>query len=303
MEDIKFGSLLFKKNGVLASGILGVTGYSMVKVAECGAGGVTSKSISKEKRKGHPMPVVQVFEHGIMNAVGLSSLGIEDSLKELKIAKENSDCIVIASIFGSSIEEFAETASFITNEYADAIEVNISCPNVSDEFGLPFAASPQMAAKVTLAVRKATKLPILIKLSPNFPNIGIIAKACEINGADGITAINTVGPGMLIDINTYKPKLSNKKGGLSGPCILPITVRCVYEIYQSVTIPIIGIGGITRVEDAIQVIMAGATIYGVGSGILYEGLDIFNKINDGIKEFLKEKKISYKDLIGISHKF
>ncbi|HOJ64382.1 MAG TPA: dihydroorotate dehydrogenase [Spirochaetota bacterium] len=302
MENIKFGKLLFKRNGILASGILGVTGHSLLKVANSGAGGVTSKSISREKRKGHPPPVVQVFEHGVINAVGLSSLGIEESLKELKIVKSNSSAIVIASIFAGSIEEFSETASFITEEYADAIEVNISCPNVSDEFGLPFAASPQMAAKVTLAVRKATKLPLIIKLSPNFPNIGIIAKACEINGADAISAINTVGPGMIIDINTYKPKISNKKGGLSGKCILPIAVRCVYEIYQSVTLPIIGMGGITTYEDAIQIIMAGATLYGVGTGILYEGLEIFDKINNGIKNFLKEKKLSYEELVGISHK-
>lgn len=302
MENIKFGRLTFKRNGVLASGILGVTGCSLVKVAKSGAGGVTSKSISKEKRSGHPLPVVQVFQHGVINAVGLSSLGIEDSLKELKIAKSNCDAIVIASIFAGSIEDFAETASFITDEYADAIEVNISCPNVNDEFGLPFASSPQMAAKVTLAVRKATKLPIIIKLSPNFPNIGIIAKSCEINGADAISAINTVGPGMIIDINTYKPILSNKKGGISGKCILPIAVRCVYEIYQSVTIPIIGMGGVTTSDDALQIIMAGATLYGVGTGIMYQGIEIFNKINNGIKDFLKEKKFTYQELIGISHK-
>ncbi len=302
MENIKFGKLLFKRNGILASGILGITGHSMLRVTQSGAGGVVSKSISKEKRKGHPLPVVQVFEHGVINAVGLSSLGIEDSLKELKLVKSNSDAVVIASIFAGSIEEFAETASLITEEYADAIEVNISCPNVSDEFGLPFAASPTISAKVTLAVRKATKVPVIVKLSPNFPNIGAIAKSCEINGADGITAINTVGPGMLIDINTYKPKLSNKKGGLSGPAILPIAIRCVYEIYQTVSIPIIGIGGITKAEDAIQMIMAGATLYGVGTGIMYEGIDIFSKINNGIEEFLKEKKLNYQELIGLAHK-
>lgn len=302
MKNIKFGKLIFKRNGVLASGILGVTGYSMLRVAKNGAGGITCKSISKEKRKGHSTPVVQIFEHGILNSVGLSSLGIEDSLNELKIVKNNCDTIVIASIFASSIEEFAETASFITNEYADAIELNISCPNVNDEFGLPFAASPIVAAKVTLAVRKVTKLPLIIKLSPNFQNIGAIAKACEINGADAISAINTVGSGMIIDINTYKPKLSNKKGGVSGPAILPIAIRCVYEIYQSVTIPIIGIGGITKTEDALQIIMAGATLYGIGSGILYKGIDIFKKINTGIKRFLKEKKLKYEDLIGLSHK-
>ncbi|MBN2545337.1 MAG: dihydroorotate dehydrogenase [Spirochaetes bacterium] len=302
-SEIKFGKLKFKRNGVLASGIMGLTGWSMVKVARCGAGGITTKSISKNIREGHKTPIIQVYKAGLINAVGLSSTGVANSNKELKIIKNNSDAVIIASIFGSTPKEFAETAEMLDNESYDAIEANISCPNVESEFGQPFAASSESAAKVTKEVRKATKKPLIVKLSPNFNNIGEIAKKVESEGADGITAINSVGPGMLIDINTFQPKISNKIGGVTGPGIFPIAVRCVYDIYKSVKIPIIGVGGIISEEDAIQIILAGASLYSIGTGILYEGLEIFSKINNGIDNYLKEKKLNYKDLIGLAHSF
>ena len=237
---INFGKLTFKKNGVLASGILGVTGWSMVKVAQSGAGGITCKSISKDIRKGHNNPVIQLYKNGIINAVGLSSTGVQNTNKELKIVRDNSDAVIIASVFGGTKEEFGETIELLDKESLDAVELNISCPNVHDEFGTPFSATPRSASEVVSYVRKLTNLPLIVKLSPNFPDIGKIAKACEDCGANGITAINTVGPGMLIDINTFRPKLTNKTGGVSGPAILPIAIRAIYDIYKSVKIPIIG---------------------------------------------------------------
>ena len=300
--SIKFGNTVFSKNGVLASGILGVTGYSMLKVAQSGAGGVTCKSISKIERKGHPTPVVQVFQSGVINAVGLSSTGVERTMNELKILKENSDAVVIASIFAGTLEEFGETASLIDDKICDMIEVNISCPNVADEFGLPFASDTKLSGEITRVVKSNTKLPVIIKLSPNYPNICDVARSCENNGADGITAINTLGPGMLIDIHTYRPKLSNKKGGVSGPAIFPIALRCIYDLYKAVKIPIIGMGGITEVEDAIQMIAAGATLYGVGTGILYKGLSVLQTINEEIDSYLAEKNMKYEELIGIAHR-
>jgi dihydroorotate dehydrogenase (NAD+) catalytic subunit len=299
---IKFTKVNFKNNGVLASGIMGLTGWSMVRTAKSGAGGIICKSISKNIRKGHPSPFIQVFEHGLINAVGLSSTGAENSNKELKILRENSDAVIIASVFGGTKEEFAETIELLDKENIDMIELNISCPNVHNEFGLPFSSSCETAGEVVKICRDKTNLPLLVKLSPNFPNIGLIARECEEKGADGITAINTVGPGMLIDINTFQPKLSNKSGGVSGPAILPVAIRCIYDIYKSVKIPIIGMGGITKTEDALQIIMAGAALYGVGTGILYEGFEIFNKINKGIDDFIKEKKMKYEEIIGISHR-
>ena len=299
--DISFSGVTFKNNGVLASGILGVKASSMARVASYGAGGVTTKSISKNIRAGHNTPVVQIFEQGIINAVGLSSLGIEKSNDELKYLRSITTAIIIASVFGGTAEEFRETVEELDNNSVDIIELNISCPNVANEFGTPFCCDPKTASDVVKKVRDVTKKVLLVKLSPNYPNIGSIARACEDVGADGITAINSVGPGMLVDINTFRPKLTNKSGGLSGPAILPIAIRSVYDIYKSVTIPIIGIGGITKVEDAIQMIAVGATLYGVGSGIFFNGIDIFKKINDGIDIFLKDKDMKYKDLVGIVH--
>lgn len=300
--DIEFCGINFKRNGVLASGVLGITGSSMKKVVESGAGGITCKSISKTKRNGHPTPVVQLYEHGVLNAVGLSSSGVSYSNTELKYAKKNSDAVLIASVFGGTSDEFKETIELLDDGCTDIIELNISCPNVADEFGLSFSSSPATAAEVVRTVRSVTRKPILAKLSPNFPNIGLIAKACEDAGADGITAINTVGPGMLIDIHTYLPKLTNGCGGISGPAIFPIAVRCIYDIYKNVKIPILGMGGIIKPEDAIQIIAAGATLYGIGTGIIYQGLEIFNNINKTIEGYLQSKKMTYRDLIGIAHR-
>lgn len=301
-NTIQFGSITFPRNGVLASGILGVTGSSMSRVAKCGAGGITCKSISKERRKGHPTPVIQAYQHGLVNAVGLSSIGVEDTMAELHQVRQNTDAVIIASIFSGNIDEFGETAAAVDPNICDAIEINISCPNVSDEFGLPFCANPQLSGQIVRRVCDNTKLPVIVKLSPNFPNIGILAKTCQDNGASGITAINTVGPGMLIDIHTFRPKVSNKRGGVSGPGILPVAIRCVYDIYNAVNIPIIGMGGVTTAEDAIQMIAAGATVYGVGTGVLYGGMEIFGNINEGIEKYLSEMKMKYEDLIGIAHR-
>jgi len=149
-NSIKFGQLVFKRNGVLASGILGVTGHSMIKVSENGAGGITCKSISKNERKGHPTPVIQGYQCGIINAVGLSSTGVKNTNNELSIVRKKSDALIIASVFGGTDVEFVETIQELDLELIDAIELNISCPNVHDEFGLPFASSPESAYKLGL---------------------------------------------------------------------------------------------------------------------------------------------------------
>jgi dihydroorotate dehydrogenase (NAD+) catalytic subunit len=159
-KPIKFGSLSFPRNGVLASGILGVTGWSMVSAARAGAGGITCKSISYEKRKGHPTPVIQGYAHGLINAVGLSSTGLEQSNGELAIVRNESDAVVIASIFGDTPADlFAKTAAGLDSEVIDAIEINISCPNVEDEFGYPFSYTTDGATSVTTRVREVTDLP------------------------------------------------------------------------------------------------------------------------------------------------
>jgi len=287
---------------ILASGIMGVTGSSLCFAAENGAGAVTTKSIGIEERKGHPAPIVLEWEKGLINAVGLSSPGIKSSLEELKYAVEKSQSPVIASIFAPTTKQFGEVAKKVSEIKPALIEANISCPNVEAEFGKPFATDSKVSADVTRIVKKNSKVPVIVKLSPNVPNIKIIAKAVEKAGADAICAINTVGPGMLIDIRTGKPLLANKCGGLSGPAVRPIAVRCVYDIYETVKIPIIGTGGITYGRDAVEMIMAGASAVGIGTGVHYRGIDVFKKVSDEIIKFMEKQGYSkLKDFRGIAH--
>jgi dihydroorotate dehydrogenase (NAD+) catalytic subunit len=290
---------------ILASGILGTTGSSLVNVANHGAGAVTSKSVGLEERYGHPGPVLAEWEKGFINAVGLSGPGIEEGIEEISYAVKNSSAPVIASIFASKIDDFGIAAKKISKANPDFIEVNISCPNVESEFGRPFGTDPDISAKVTKIVKKNTTIPVIIKLSPNVPDIKLIAQAVVMAGADIINAINTVGPGMVINIEAAKPVLHNKVGGVSGPAIRPVAVRCVYDIYEATKgkTPIIGTGGITYGKDAIEMLMAGASAVGIGTAVYYRGVDIFRKISEEIEEFMERNNHnSLKDIIGKAHK-
>jgi dihydroorotate dehydrogenase (NAD+) catalytic subunit len=274
---------------VLASGILGLTASSMRRVIQFGAGAVTCKSFNLEPRKGHRSPSIIPFKHGLLNAVGLSNPGMDEMIQEIIRFKKECNAPLFASIFGRSIDEFGEVTKRLVEAQPDLIEVNISCPNVHAEFGQPFGDSCPDTASITRIVKtNAGKIPVSIKLGPHGPGIGLLTKICEDNGADAITAINTVGPGMLIDINVRKPILANRTGGVSGPAILPIAVKSVYEVYRQVKIPIIGTGGITTAEDAIQMILAGATLLGVGTAVYYEGINVFDKINRGLRQYLTD---------------
>jgi len=184
---------------------------------------------------------------------------------------------------------------------ADLLEANISCPNVR-EFGKSFSATCESAAEVVKAVKKVSKTPLFVKLSPNLQDIADVARACEKAGADGITAINTVGPGMVIDLKTRRPVLSNKSGGMSGPVIKPIMVRCVYDIYDAVKIPIIATGGVVTGEDATEAIMAGASAVGIGTGVKYRGIEVFKLVCKELEEFMKKEKFgSIDEMVGVAH--
>ena len=253
---IDFCGINFKNPTVLASGILGVTADSLHYIMKNGAGGVTSKSVNTAGRKGHPNPIITTYEGGMMNAVGLSNPGIEYKIEGIAEFKKKSDAPFLLSIFAETVSEFEFLAKKADESAADIIEVNISCPNVEDEFGKPFALCPGVPEEVTKLVKANTKKPVLIKLSPNVPNIGAICKEVEAAGADGVTLINTVGPGLVINIETASPILANKVGGMSGPSIKPIAVKAVYDAYKAVKIPILGMGGITYGRDAIEIMMS-----------------------------------------------
>jgi dihydroorotate dehydrogenase (NAD+) catalytic subunit len=275
---------------ILAAGILGTGAELLERVARAGAGAVTAKSCSLEPRAGHPNPTVLDWGHGLINAIGLANPGVEEMAAILKDAKGRLQPLgvpLIASIFAETVEEFAEVARRVSEAEPDFIEVNISCPNVAAEFGRPFAADPDSAVAVTRAVKGATHLPVIVKLSPNVTDIAAIAQAVETAGADAINAINTVA-GMVIDVHCGQPILANRVGGISGPAIKPIAVRCVYEICQAVRIPVIGIGGVTAGLDAVEMIMAGATAVGIGSAVYYRGVGVFEEILGEMASFMAE---------------
>ena len=291
-----------KNPTVLPAGILGVTAASLARAASSGAGAVTTKSIGPEKRAGHRNPVVVEVEGGLLNAVGLSCPSLDESVESLKKSVKESSAPVIASFYGHTIEEFGLVAERISAAKPALIEANISCPNIEDEFGKPFATDPVLAAKVVLEIKNKSKFPLIVKLSPNVADIKLIAKSVEEAGADAIAAINTLGPGMYIDVKTRKPVLTNKRGGMSGPATKPIAVRCVYDIYEIVDIPIVGMGGVSSSEDAVEMMLAGATAVGVGTAVWKEGLDVFGKIAAGLNSYMKENKMKkIAELIGAAH--
>lgn len=281
---------------VLASGILGLSEDLLIRVGEAGAGAVVTKSCGLKPRAGYRNPSIADWGAGLINAVGLSNPGVEATAAEIQTAKrilKPKGVAVIASIFAESVWDFGTVAEKISDAEPDLIEVNISCPNVEHEFGQFFCATPYVAAQVTRRVKQCTKIPIIVKLSPNEADIAEIAKAVVSAGADAISAINTLGPGMVLDIESRVPILSNRVGGISGPAIHPIAVRCVYDIAQVVRVPIIGIGGNTTARDAIEMIIAGAHGVGIGSAIYSRGLAVFNEITQGIADYMRRHRFTH----------
>jgi len=272
---------------------------SMERIFNCGAGAVVTKSIGLKPKEGYSNPTVIELEHGILNAMGLPNPGIESFGEEiLKIKKLNIP--IIGSIFGSNSEEFAELAKKMQNYGADALELNMSCPHAKG-YGLEIGADSKLVEKIASKVKESVSIPVFVKLSSNIPDLVDIAKSAEKGGADGIVAINTV-KAMKIDLELKMPVLANKIGGYSGKAIKPIGVRCVYEISKNVDIPVIGVGGVTTGEDALEYIMAGASAVQVGSAIYYRGIDVFGKICDEMKIWMKNhgyKNIS--ELVGVAH--
>ncbi|MCW8799655.1 MAG: dihydroorotate dehydrogenase [Desulfobacter sp.] len=285
---------------VLASGVLGNNKAILERVWENGCGLPTMKSIGPAPREGHKNPTVIDLGNGMINAVGLPSpgyLNMEEEWQELS----DRAFPVNASIYGGSVDEFVRVAEFVSAQGPDFIELNISCPN-SDEHGMLFGVNAQSSHDVVAAVKKVIDVPLIAKLTPAAPDIAGIARACEDAGADAICAINTAGPGMVIDIESRCPVLAFKTGGLSGPMIKPIAVRCVYDIFRSVSIPIIGLGGISTGKDAIEIIMAGATLVGIGTAVRYRGINVFDKVNKEINDWLTAHDTTMEEIRGAAHR-
>jgi dihydroorotate dehydrogenase (NAD+) catalytic subunit len=295
---VEIGGLRLRNPLLNAAGVLGMSPLILKRVYESGAGAVISKSIGPEPRKGHPNPTFVRLEYGGLNAMGLPNPGVEYFVEEIREIKRLGIPIV-ASFFGASAQDFANVAYNLTRAGADALELNASCPNVAEELGM-LAADAENVEKVTAAVKGETNLPLFVKLSPNVTNIKSIAIAAEWGGADAITAVNTL-KGMVIDINMRRPVLANVTGGLSGPAIKPVSLRCVWEVSQAVNIPIIGCGGITTGKDAIEYILAGASAVEVGTAIMTHGFSVYKKITDEIAEYMENNGFSnIMEMVGLA---
>jgi len=262
-------------------------------------GAIVLKGTTREPRLGNPPHRVCETPAGMLNAIGLQNPGMDKVVDEILPQLDFSETRFIANVCGSTIEDYAAVTRRFDDSPIDAIEINISCPNIK-EGGVSFGNYPEMSAKVVAACRAETKKPIIAKLSPNQTDIRENARLCIEAGADALAVINTI-MGMAIDVEQRKPVIGNVRGGLSGPAIRPIAllkVAQVYEVAGPKNIPIIGQGGITTARDALEFIIAGATTVGVGTALFYEPL-MCTKINDGIADYLKRHKMSsVSELVG-----
>ncbi|MEZ4736395.1 MAG: dihydroorotate dehydrogenase [Caldilineaceae bacterium] len=293
---------------VLASGIWGTTVSLLVRAAEEGCGAVTAKSCGPTPRPGHVNPSCIAWEHGLINAIGLANPGAEAEVALLAQAKQAlapHQTALIASIFAGPPEEFGAVAATVAQARPDLIEVNISCPNVHSDFGEPYAGDPQAAAAVTDQVKQAVatyEIPVIVKLAPNVPSIARIARAVVEAGADALCVVNTM-PGLLIDAESGQAILANRSGGLSGPMLKPIALKCVYDVYRACPgVPIIGTGGVTTGLDVIEMLMAGATAVGIGSAIYYRGATALRQVKAELIQWLEAHNIDdINTLRGLAH--
>lgn len=283
--SVNFAGVPFKTPVVVASGTFGF-GREYAELFDLSAlGGICVKGLTLRPRLGNPPPRIAETPMGILNSVGLQNPGvdrfIEDELPDLKTLGTN----IIANISGDTVEEYAEMAEKLSEAGVDLIEVNVSCPNVKAG-GAAFGVSPQGAAAVTRAVKRVSKVPVMVKLTPNVTDIAEIARAAEDAGADALSLINTI-LGMRIDIKTRRPVLRNNTGGLSGPAVFPVAVRMVWQARRAVKIPICGMGGIMTGEDAVEMMLAGADIVSVGTALFRDPLAPL-RVTEGIARYLDE---------------
>ena len=260
-------------------------------------GAVTTKGVANVPWPGNPTPRVAEIHSGMMNAIGLQNPGIDVFCERDIPFLRQFDTKIIVNVCGRSAEDYCEVVERLANEDVDMLEINISCPNVK-EGGIAFGQNPKAAEEITKAVKKYAKQPVIMKLSPNVTSIAEMAKAVEAGGADAISLINTL-TGMKIDINRKTFALANKTGGVSGPAVHPIAVRMVYEAANAVNVPIIGMGGIESAEDAIEMLLVGASAVSVGTANFYNPT-VTMDIVDGIEAYMKKNGFnSVKEMVGI----
>ncbi|MEW6686935.1 MAG: dihydroorotate dehydrogenase [Candidatus Edwardsbacteria bacterium] len=287
--SVNIGSIHFKNPILVASGTFGYGEEYAGLININKLGGIVTKAITLKPREGNPPPRIVETPCGMINSIGLANVGIEKFLKEKMLFLQKFKTPIIVNIAGENKNEYIKlTERLSETEGISGLEINISCPNVK-RGGLAFGANPQIAFAIISAIRKKTKLPLIAKLTPQVTSIVPIAKACEDAGTDGLSLINTL-PAMAIDVVTRRPKLGNITGGLSGPAIKPVALYFVWQTFQSVKIPIIGIGGIMNLQDTLEFLLAGATAVQIGTGLFVDP-KIPEKILLGLREYCRGKKI------------
>lgn len=299
--SIKLPGLELKNPIIPASGTFGF-GEEVSKLYDLNIlGGICIKAVTKQQRLGNPTPRVCEVYGGMLNAIGLANPGIDNVLQNKMEFLSGLNTEIIANVAGSTLEEYVYVTKRISeNKAIKAIELNISCPNVNHG-GMAFGTSPELAYELTKAVKEVSSKPVYVKLSPNVSDIVSIAKAVEKAGADGITMINTL-MGMKIDLKTGKPVLANKTGGFSGPAIKPVAIRMIYQVYEAVNIPIIGMGGIMNAYDVLEFLYAGASAVEVGTANLIDPYAC-KKIIDDLPSVLEEYGFSsVEEAIGYAHR-
>lgn len=294
--SVKIAGVEFNNPLIAASGTFGFGReygefYPLEKL-----GGISCKGITLKRRDGNPVPRVAETPSGMLNAVGLQNPGVDVFIKEDLPWLKQQNTVVIANIAGNTAEEYCEMAEKLSNTDIDMIELNISCPNVKSG-GVQFGTSCESVGAITDAVRRHCTKPLIVKLSPNVTDIVSIAKSAEASGADAISMINTL-TGMRIDINTRRPIIRNNTGGMSGPAIFPVAVRMVWQVASAVKIPIIGMGGISTWQDAVEMLIAGASALQIGT-VFFSDPYAPIKINEGVNRFLDENGLkSITELTG-----
>jgi dihydroorotate dehydrogenase (NAD+) catalytic subunit len=271
---------------LLASGIWGESGESLAGAWRAGAGGVITKSIGAEPRLGYANPTIEVYDSwGMLNAMGLPNPGIDEYPREIEVARA-AGATVVGSVFAGTDTEFARLAERMAATGVVAVELNLSCPH-AEGFGTEVGSTPEDVARIVRAVVTRVRLPVIAKITPNAADPAALAVAAERAGAAAISAINTLR-GLAIDPTLRRPVLSHGLGGLSGPAIKPVGLACVWQIYQKVRIPVIGIGGISTADDALEYVLAGARAVEVGTAITFGGIELFGRLTRDLSRRLDD---------------
>jgi dihydroorotate dehydrogenase (NAD+) catalytic subunit len=271
---------------MLASGIMGETGPSLLGALDGGAGAVVTKSIGPEPRAGHPNPTVVMMDGSMLNAMGLPNPGVDSFIEELEWLRRRTSAPVVASVFGSAPDEYAMVATRLA-PLVDAIELNLSCPHAKG-LGAEIGGDPTTLESVVRAVVEAVDLPVLAKLTPNTADLVGLAKAAERGGASGLVAVNTLRA-MVVDVEMGVPALANAYGGMSGEALRPVGVRSVHEICGATDLPVVGVGGISDHVHALEYIMAGATAVQVGTAVTHHGVGVLGRIAEDLRGWLASR--------------